>query len=67
VVGAVRLVAFELLLPPTRFSTRFVGASERHGKRELLPMRWGIVASWWSKPLKEMKLVETLPSAGLRF
>jgi hypothetical protein len=26
--GAVRLLAFELLLPPTRFSTRFVSASE---------------------------------------
>jgi hypothetical protein len=26
--GAVRLLAFELLLPPTRFSTRFVCASE---------------------------------------
>jgi putative SOS response-associated peptidase YedK len=56
-----------LLLPPTRFSTCFVGASERDGKRELLPMRWGIMASWWSKLLKEAKLVETLPSAGLRF
>ena len=27
--GAVRLLAFELLLPPTRFSTRFVSASEQ--------------------------------------
>jgi hypothetical protein len=26
--GAVRLLVFELLLPPTRFSTRFVSASE---------------------------------------
>ncbi|HEY2412990.1 MAG TPA: SOS response-associated peptidase [Pirellulaceae bacterium] len=25
-------------------------------KRELLPMRWGLVPSWWSKPLKELKL-----------
>jgi hypothetical protein len=29
---------------------------ERDGKRELLPMRWGLVPSWWSKPLKEMKV-----------
>ena len=24
--------------------------------RELVPMRWGLIPSWWSKPLKEMKL-----------
>lgn len=24
--------------------------------RELVPMRWGLVPSWWNKPLKEMKL-----------
>jgi putative SOS response-associated peptidase YedK len=29
---------------------------ERDGKRELLPMRWGLIPSWWSKPLKEMKV-----------
>jgi putative SOS response-associated peptidase YedK len=28
---------------------------ESDGKRELVPMRWGLVPSWWSKPLKEMK------------
>jgi putative SOS response-associated peptidase YedK len=22
----------------------------------LVPMRWGLIPSWWSKPLKEMKL-----------
>jgi putative SOS response-associated peptidase YedK len=26
------------------------------GKRELVPMRWGLIPVWWSKPLKEMKL-----------
>jgi putative SOS response-associated peptidase YedK len=26
------------------------------GERELIPMRWGLVPSWWSKPLKEMRL-----------
>jgi len=29
---------------------------EREGKRELVPMRWGLVPSWWSKPLKELRL-----------
>jgi putative SOS response-associated peptidase YedK len=26
------------------------------GKRQLVPMRWGLVPSWWSKSLKELKL-----------
>jgi putative SOS response-associated peptidase YedK len=26
------------------------------GPRALVPMRWGIIPSWWSKPAKEMKL-----------
>jgi len=26
------------------------------GKRWLVPMRWGLVPSWWSKSLKELKL-----------
>jgi putative SOS response-associated peptidase YedK len=25
-------------------------------KRSLVPMRWGIVPAWWSKPLKELRL-----------
>ena len=29
---------------------------EREGKRELARMRWGLMPSWWSKPLKELKL-----------
>jgi putative SOS response-associated peptidase YedK len=29
---------------------------ERDGTRELLPMRWGLIPSWWSKPLKEMRV-----------
>jgi len=24
--------------------------------RELVRMRWGLIPSWWSKPLKDMKL-----------
>jgi putative SOS response-associated peptidase YedK len=26
------------------------------GKCSLVPMRWGLIPGWWSKPLKEMKL-----------
>jgi putative SOS response-associated peptidase YedK len=26
------------------------------GKRELVGMRWGLIPSWWNKPLKEMRL-----------
>jgi hypothetical protein len=29
---------------------------EREGARALVPMRWGFIPSWWTKPLKEMKL-----------
>ena len=28
----------------------------REGKRELVPMRWGLVPMWWSKSLKELRL-----------
>jgi putative SOS response-associated peptidase YedK len=28
---------------------------ERDGTRELVPMRWGLVPSWWPKSLKELK------------
>ena len=28
----------------------------REGARALVPMRWDLVPSWWSKPLNEMKL-----------
>src|SRR5580693_3526927 len=26
------------------------------GKRELVPMRWGLIPRWWSKTLKEAKM-----------
>ena len=29
---------------------------ERNGQRELMPMRWGLVPSWWAQPLKELRL-----------
>jgi putative SOS response-associated peptidase YedK len=47
-------------------ATNIDAVIEREGRRELLPMRWGLIPSWWSKPLKEMKVatfnarVETL-------
>jgi putative SOS response-associated peptidase YedK len=28
----------------------------REGGRDLVPMRWGLIPSWWSKPLKEMRM-----------
>jgi putative SOS response-associated peptidase YedK len=28
---------------------------EREGKRQLVPMRWGLVPRWWNKPLKDLK------------
>jgi putative SOS response-associated peptidase YedK len=28
----------------------------QHGQRRLVPMRWGLVPSWWSESLKELKL-----------
>ena len=28
----------------------------QNGERRLVPMRWGLVPFWWSKPLKELKL-----------
>jgi len=31
--------------------------TEREGKRDLVTMRWGLVPWWWSKPLKELRMV----------
>lgn len=46
----------------------------RNGKRELVPMRWGLVPSWWNRPLREFKVatfnarVETVEDkAAFRF
>ena len=37
--------------PPTTIDT-VIGRAPR----ALVPMRWGIIPSWWSKPLKDMKV-----------
>ena len=29
---------------------------ERNEKRELVPMRWGLVPSWWKRPLRDFKV-----------
>ena len=60
----VRLYRLTLELPPVNTQARFnvcptttidtiVG---QNGERRLMPMRWGLVPSWWSKPVKELKL-----------
>ncbi len=38
---------------PTTTIDTIVG---QKGQRRLVPMRWGLVPSWWSKSLKELKL-----------
>src|SRR6202035_4953299 len=38
---------------PTTTIDTIVGSD---GKRQLVPMRWGLVPFWWSKPLKELTL-----------
>jgi putative SOS response-associated peptidase YedK len=40
------------ICPTTKIDT----VIDYDGKRELVPMRWGLVPSWWEKPLKELKL-----------
>jgi putative SOS response-associated peptidase YedK len=37
-------------------TTKIDAVVERDGKRTLDRMRWGLVSSWWSEPLKELKL-----------
>jgi putative SOS response-associated peptidase YedK len=37
-------------------TTKIDAVIEQDGKRTLERMRWGLVPSWWSKPLKELKL-----------
>src|ERR1700734_237906 len=37
-------------------TTKINVVASRDDKRELVSMRWGLVPSWWSKPLKELRL-----------
>ncbi len=60
----VRLYRLTLNAPPHNMQPRFNVCPtttidtivSQHGERNLMPMRWGLVPSWWSKPLKELKL-----------
>jgi putative SOS response-associated peptidase YedK len=40
----------------SKINTKAMPMRMKDGNRELLPMRWGLIPSWWSKPLKEMKV-----------
>jgi putative SOS response-associated peptidase YedK len=40
------------ICPTTQIDT----VVELHARRHLVPMRWGLVPAWWSKPLKELRL-----------
>jgi putative SOS response-associated peptidase YedK len=31
------------------------------GKRELVPMRWGLIPRWWSKTIKDAKIARSTP------
>src|SRR6476660_2204987 len=39
--------------------------TERDGNRDFVRMRWGLVPSWWPKPLKELKAATFLGSIVL--
>ena len=51
-LGASNLQPRYNIFPPTQVDA----VLEMDGRRELVSMRWGLVPSWWSKPLKEMRL-----------
>ena len=60
----VRLYRLTLDQPPRNTQARYNVCptdpisydSGLRGKRELVPMRWGLVPSWWSKSLKDVKM-----------
>ena len=40
---------------------------ERDGKRDLVPMRWGLVPWWWKKKVKEMPATFNARAEPIRF
>ena len=45
------------LQPDTHLPDHNVDAViDLEGTRQLVPMRWGMIPNWWSKPLKELRL-----------
>jgi putative SOS response-associated peptidase YedK len=60
----VALYRLNLQAPPHNLQPKFNGCptdpidvvTEKDGKRDYERMRWGLVPSWWSKPLKEFRL-----------
>jgi putative SOS response-associated peptidase YedK len=59
----VRLYRLTLKAPPHNLPPRYNicptdpvdVVTEREGSRDFVRMRWGLVPSWWPKPLKELK------------
>ena len=59
----VRLYRLTIQAPPHNLQPRYNicptdpvdVVTERDGDREFVRMRWGLVPSWWPKPLKELK------------
>jgi putative SOS response-associated peptidase YedK len=60
----VRLYRLTLNVPPHNLRPRYnICPTDtidtivfEHGVRSFVPVRWGLVPRWWSKPLKEIKL-----------
>lgn len=59
----VRLYRLSLDTPARNLPARYnicptdqVDVVVRDGERMLVPMRWGMVPNWWSKPLKNMRV-----------
>ena len=59
----VRLYRLTIQAPPHNLRPRYNlcptdpvdVVTERDGNRDFVRMRWGLVPSWWPKPLKELK------------
>jgi putative SOS response-associated peptidase YedK len=68
----VRLYRLTMKAPPHNLPPRYNicptdpvdVVTEREGSRDFVRMRWGLVPSWWPKPLKELKACVGGPSAA---